>query len=117
LEYHPAIAAAVVYLGTICEGVSKKHPQIRDTFIPWFIERTVGYSRWKILAEIDHPDFDDPETSAWGADLIQAAGGEVLRDNGEDFISTEGVKLLSQVYESENVSPRELAAYLEQQAR
>jgi hypothetical protein len=49
--------AAVVYLGTICEGVSKKHPQIRDTFIPWLIERTVGYSRWKILAEIDHPIF------------------------------------------------------------
>lgn len=108
--------AAVVYIGTICEGVSQRHPQIRDTFIPRFIERTVGYERYKALAEIDDPDFDDPETTAWGTDLIQAAGGEVLRDNGEDLISTEGVKLLSQVYESENISPRELAAYLEQQA-
>lgn len=107
--------SAIGYMTNIIAGVMNRHPQLTD-FPVWFITSTISQERWDRISKIENPDWGD--VSCFMADLLIAAGAEKEIDkqpDGEWFMSRKALQILSQIYESENVSLRDVIAACDQQ--
>lgn len=105
---------AIGYITNIIKGIKARHPELED-FAEWFITSVVSKDRWDRLTNLKESDWGN--VSFVMADLIKAAGGENEISPNEKAITTNGLKLLSKVWDGENHSLRELVAILNQRTK
>jgi len=109
--------AAADYLANLVEGVPKRHPELSGWFEDWLVGNLPPQQKQRIARCEDSDEaIAGASEGAWLFDLLLAAGGTEGQhySEAEAGLSTEGMRLLSQVFEGERCSVREIAAALEQ---
>ena len=108
-------ATAISYIATVVEGIMKRHPNL-DDFRPWFLSSVLDNDRLNRLIAAEPTDCGD--TSFFLGDIVSAAGasGEVKQEGDQQLVSTSGLKLLAQVWDSEAYSLHDLIAAFDQKS-
>ena len=101
--------SASLYILNIIAGIENCHPEL-DNFGTWFIANVISKERFKKLINIESEN--KPDVAFFLSDIICAAGGEneIKEENETDWLSLNGLKLLSKVWDGDNLSIKDLIA-------